>query len=31
MNKIEEKALKILDILHANKHESYIVGGYVRD
>lgn len=31
MNKIEEKALKILDILHENKHESYIVGGYVRD
>ena len=31
MNKTEEKALKILDILHNNKHESYIVGGYVRD
>ena len=31
MNKIEEKALKILDILHEHKHESYIVGGYVRD
>ena len=31
MNKIEEKALKILDILHENGHESYIVGGYVRD
>ena len=31
MNKIEEKALKILDILHKNSHESYIVGGYVRD
>lgn len=31
MNKIEEKALKILTILHDNGHESYIVGGYVRD
>lgn len=31
MNKIEEKALKILDLLHSNRHESYIVGGYVRD
>lgn len=31
MNKIEEKALKILDILHEHSHESYIVGGYVRD
>lgn len=31
MNKIEEKALKILTILHENGHESYIVGGYVRD
>lgn len=31
MNKIEEKALKILDILHKNSHEAYIVGGYVRD
>ena len=30
-NKIEEKALKILDILHEHQHESYIVGGYVRD
>lgn len=31
MTKIEEKALKILDILHEHQHESYIVGGYVRD
>ena len=31
MNKIEEKALKILNILHENGHETYIVGGYVRD
>lgn len=31
MNKIEEKALKILNILNDNNHESYIVGGYVRD
>lgn len=31
MKKIEEKALKILEILHKNSHESYIVGGYVRD
>lgn len=31
MNKIEEKALKILTILHENGYESYIVGGYVRD
>lgn len=31
MTKIEEKALKILDILHEHSHESYIVGGYVRD
>ena len=31
MNNIEEKALKILNILNDNKHESYIVGGYVRD
>ena len=31
MNKIEEKALKILEILHEHGHESYIVGGYVRD
>lgn len=30
-NKIEEKALKILEILHENHHESYIVGGFVRD
>ncbi len=28
---IEEKALKILNILTENNHESYIVGGYVRD
>jgi len=31
MSKIEEKALKILNILHEHNHESYIVGGYVRD
>ena len=31
MNNIEEKALKILNILHEHNHESYIVGGYVRD
>ena len=31
MNKIEEIALKILNILHENGHETYIVGGYVRD
>ena len=31
MTKIEEKALKILNILHDHSHESYIVGGYVRD
>lgn len=31
MNNIEEKALKILNILHDHNHESYIVGGYVRD
>ncbi len=31
MNKIEEKALKILNILDEYQHESYIVGGYVRD
>lgn len=31
MCKIEEKALKILNILQENGHESYIVGGYVRD
>ncbi len=31
MNKIEEKALTILNILNDNHHESYIVGGYVRD
>ena len=31
MNKIEEKALKILNILSENGHEAYIVGGYVRD
>ena len=31
MSSIEEKALKILNILHEHKHESYIVGGYVRD
>ena len=31
MNKIEEKALTILKILAENNHESYIVGGYVRD
>ena len=31
MNKIEEKALKILNILDENNFESYIVGGYVRD
>ena len=31
MNKIEEKALTILNILSDNHHEAYIVGGYVRD
>ena len=31
MNNIEEKALKILNILYEHNHESYIVGGYVRD
>ncbi len=31
MNNIEEKALKILNILNDYNHESYIVGGYVRD
>lgn len=31
MNNIEEKALKILEILTENHYEAYIVGGYVRD
>lgn len=31
MNSTEEKALKILNILADNNHESYIVGGFVRD
>ena len=31
MEKIEEKALKILNILSENHHEAYIVGGFVRD
>ena len=31
MSSIEEKALKILNILHEHNHEAYIVGGYVRD
>ena len=31
MKSIEEKALKILNILEDHNHESYIVGGYVRD
>ena len=31
MSNIEEKALKILDILNEHHHEAYIVGGYVRD
>ena len=31
MSTIEEKALKILNILSEHKHESYIVGGYLRD
>ena len=31
MNKIEEKAFKILGILQEHNHEAYIVGGYVRD
>lgn len=31
MNNIEDKALKILKILNEHNHESYIVGGYVRD
>ena len=31
MDNIEEKALKILNILSENHFESYIVGGYVRD
>ena len=31
MNKIEEQALTILNILSDNHYEAYIVGGYVRD
>ena len=31
MDSTEEKALKILSILNENNHESYIVGGFVRD
>lgn len=31
MNNNLEKAIKILNILHENNHEAYIVGGYVRD
>lgn len=31
MSSIEEKALKILNILTEHNHEAYIVGGYVRD
>ena len=31
MEKIEENGLAILNILNENKHEAYIVGGYVRD
>ena len=31
MEKIEEKAIKILNILSENHHEAYIVGGFVRD
>lgn len=31
MNNTEENALKILSILTEDKHEAYIVGGYVRD
>lgn len=31
MSTIEEKALKILNILKEHNHEAYIVGGYVRD
>ena len=31
MEKIEEKALKILSILNENHYEAYIVGGFVRD
>ncbi len=31
MDSTEEKALKILSILSENNHESYIVGGFVRD
>ena len=28
---MEEKALKVLQILEENGYEAYIVGGYVRD
>jgi len=31
MDNTLEKAIKILSILNENKHEAYIVGGYVRD
>ena len=30
-NHMEEKAIKILEILNDNNYEAYIVGGYIRD